>query len=111
MLFGDAVKGTDGYYSDQISDWAREMLDSVGIKARGPTFHSLRHNFRNVTSTGGIDDKMVMFLGGWKQTGIMNRHYLSAPGQAEVLAKLPYITYGQVDEQVLNLKATATRFV
>jgi integrase len=106
MLFSDAVKGTDGYFSDEISDWTREMLDSVGINAGGPTFHSLRHNFRNVTSTGGIDDKMVMFLGGWKQSGIMNRHYLSAPGQAEVLAKLASITYGQIDKLVLKLKPT-----
>ena len=104
MLFHDAVRGTDAYYSDEVSDWTRQMLDSVGIPVGGPTFHSLRHNFRNATEALKMQDTMIEFLGGWSQSGVKNRVYLSDPGQIDVMQSLQRLTYGKIDEMILRLK-------
>ena len=106
LLFDDVVEGTDGYLSDAVSDWMRIMLDSVGIAKGGPTFHSNRHNFRDATRSAKMQETMVDFLGGWKPVGIKNRHYLSDPGQADVLKELQHVTYGGIDKLILELKVS-----
>lgn len=102
-LFMEARRGPDGYFSGDVSDQTREFLDNLGIGKGGPTFHSLRHNFRDAMSDADISQEVSAYLGGWSLPGVMNEVYGSTRMRPTLKGELDKIGYDQLDEKILNL--------
>jgi integrase len=75
MLFAEARRNADGYFSDDMSEDFRTFVHELGVPKGGPTFHSLRHNFRDAMSNADLSDQVAAYLGGWKLRGVMNTTY------------------------------------
>lgn len=69
-LFPDLRLDASGYYSRRISDHFSRMLVRGALKKPRQSFHSFRHNFRDIIRHGLIDDRLsgevAKALGGWK---------------------------------------------
>lgn len=103
-LFQEARRGPDGYFSGDVSDQTRGFLDSLGIGKGGPTFHSLRHNFRDAMSDADLSQEVSAYLGGWSLPGVMNEVYGSTRMRPTLKRELDKIGYDQLDEKILNLR-------
>ena len=71
-LFPELKKGADGYYSGPFSKWFNDtnrFLDKAGAKAKGTSFHSFRHNYRDALREADISPQRVRALGGWARGG------------------------------------------
>ena len=66
-LFGDIVRGADGYYSTNFSKHSNRYLKSIGAHGPKHKFHSFRHNFRDAIRDGRVDREIGKALGGWKR--------------------------------------------
>lgn len=110
-LFEEARAGADGYASRDVSDKTRVFLDSLGMPSGGPTFHSLRHCFRDAMTEADLSQDVSAFLGGWKLTGTMNAVYGSSKLRKSHKAHVDQVSFGEIDKIILSLKnymATST---
>ena len=103
-LFEGARAGADGYVSRDVSDRTRVVLDTLGIPTGGPTFHSLRHCFRDAMTEADLSQDVSAFLGGWKLAGTMNAVYGSSKLRKSYKAHLDRVSYGEIDNVILSLK-------
>lgn len=99
---GLPVRG-DGYRSRKVSDKSRKFLDALGISKGGPTFHSLRHCFRDAMTAARIPLEQAAFFGGWTLDGVMNQTYGSTPHGKLFKDDIDRVTYGEIDQMILGL--------
>ena len=102
-LFDEAKIGVDGYWSSDVSDRTRAFLDSLGIPPGGPTFHSLRHCFRDAMSEADLSQEVSAFFGGWKLPGVMNEVYGSSKLRKSYKSQIDKVSYGGIDQIVSSL--------
>lgn len=102
-LFAEARTGVDGYASRDVSDKTRVFLDTLGIPPKGPTFHSLRHCFRDAMSEADLSQEVSAFFGGWKLSGVMNQVYGSSKLRKSYKAQLDKVAYGEIDDLIISM--------
>ena len=103
-LFEEVKAGADGYVSRDVSDKTRTFLDTLGMPTGGPTFHSLRHCFRDAMTEADLPQDVTAFLGGWTLPGTMNAVYGSSKLRKSYKAQLDQVSYDEIDNIVLSLK-------
>ena len=103
-LFAEARAGADGYLSRDVSDKTRTFLDILGMPTGGPTFHSLRHCFRDAMTEADLSQDVSAFLGGWKLSGTMNAVCGSSKLRKSYKDHLDRVSYGDIDNIVVSLK-------
>lgn len=64
-----------GCTPNQIEKWFLKVTEKTGIKT---TFHKLRHYFASECHANGIPDKYIAKIGGWEDTGTLQKVYQHA---------------------------------
>jgi integrase len=100
-IFPEIKRAKDGSFGP-FSKWFARLLLKTGVKAKGVTFHSLRHNYRDALDRAGTTRAENLALGGWAkvlESGLDNTSdgygggaakALGARRLAEVMAKIDF---------------------
>lgn len=104
-LFPDFRETSDGYRSDDISDWATRLITSLGWKGQKLSFHSFRHTFLDALDDAETSEKWKAHLGGWRMKGVMNKNYGSKEMKERIIPAISPITYDDVDQFVTDVAA------
>ncbi|PCJ83727.1 MAG: hypothetical protein COA52_18395 [Hyphomicrobiales bacterium] len=107
-LFPNLREDADGYRSGDISNRATKVIKSVGLAGQKLSFHSFRHNFADAADEAQMHEKTKAYLGGWALRGVMQQNYGSNKMNATILPAIQKISYGDIDELILDLAGTAT---
>ena len=109
-LFPDAEMASDGTYSSIFSKWFGRYLKNMNIKTDKTSFHSLRHNVKDLFRQSGESDELAEnFVG--RSTGSTGEAYgsgFTAERLQEALGKLKYAPLLDV-ERIIRARP-ATRF-
>ena len=74
-LFPDVIKGKRDKHSAIFSQRYSRYLDKIGIKRKKLSFHSFRHNFRDVAKNCNLRSDRIDEIGGWAyETGAKARY-------------------------------------
>ena len=94
-LFPDAALSGDATYSSAYSKWFSRYLKNIGIKTDKTSFHSFRHNMKDLFRVAGVSEELSEhYLG--RLTGKTGEAYGSGhtiEGFAAALERLEYFTY------------------
>ena len=73
-LFSDALMSSDGTYSSTFSKWFSRYLKNVDVKTEKTSFHSFRHNIKDLFRNAGESDEISeSFVG--RTTGTTGERY------------------------------------
>ena len=73
-LFSDAAESSDGTYSSTFSKWFSRYLENVHVKTEKTSFHSFRHNIKDLFRNAGESDEISeSFVG--RTTGTTGERY------------------------------------
>ena len=64
-LFYDLTRGVDNKFTPSFSKRFSRFLTKINTKTTKTSFHSTRHNFRDVARNADISEARVCALGGW----------------------------------------------
>jgi integrase len=68
---------------DGLDKWCEQHDPRTDtVQKYRPTFHTLRHTFRQIMAQAGVDETDIMELGGWKTRATFDRYY-DADAQAQ----------------------------
>ena len=96
-LFPDVIKGKRDKHSAIFSQRYSRYLDKIGIKRKKLSFHSFRHNFRDVAKNCNLRSDRIDEIGGWAyETGAKAR-YGSGINLVELNNELQRIEYSGVN--------------
>ena len=109
-LFPDAKIASDGTYSSTFSKWFGRYLKNINIKTDKTSFHSLRHNVKDLFRQSGESDELAEnFVG--RSTGSTGEAYgsgFTAERLQEALNKLNYTPLLDVEEMIRARTATGS---
>ena len=95
QLFPDFQLDPTGYYSRKITRWFNEQfLVELGIKAKGLSFHSLRHTFKDAARRAGLREQHSMAICGYDEGTTASKYGdgFRAQDLAPEIAKINYPT-------------------
>lgn len=105
LLFKEATKSIDGYFSEPITDWTSKTCKALGFGHSGVSFHSLRHNAKNAMEDAGLTEMQIAYIGGWKQQGVMFKFYGSKRYPDGIEDAINKVSYKSLDKQLVALKS------
>lgn len=91
-LFPDIERGSDGYYSHNLSKWWGRYASKVGFAAPKTAFHSFRHNFKDALRAADVPQSVSMALMGHAD-GSVHGSYGSGPSLQLLKVQLDRATY------------------
>ena len=96
-VFPDLKRGSDGYYSSNLSRWFNEhLLPSVGAKTSKTSFHSFRHNYEDALKDAEVYGEWIDRLQGHKVPGMRGR-YGSAGSAKRLYEQVCKVRYEGLD--------------
>jgi integrase len=109
-LFSDLKRTGRGYHSEHMSRWfSQRFLLKAGAKTDKTSFHSFRHNFRDILRVIDAPLAVVQRLGGWQAEEGVSRHYGKGLSVDNLAPWVERIRYEGLDLKHLHEKNDALR--